>query len=67
VEILHGEDPIKSILEFATRHGITQLFIGHSLETGWLSRWRINPVERFILEADGIDVRIFPHVDRRHG
>jgi two-component system sensor histidine kinase KdpD len=64
VEILHGEDPIASILEFAARQGITQIFVGHSLQTGWMSRWRINPVERFILEADGIDVRIFPHDDR---
>jgi two-component system sensor histidine kinase KdpD len=66
VEILEGEDPTASILEFAARQGITQIFVGHSLQTGWMSRWRINPVERFILEADGIDVRIFPHQDRRH-
>ena len=27
---------------------------------GWLSRWKANPVERLIMESDGIDVRIFP-------
>jgi two-component system sensor histidine kinase KdpD len=61
VEVLHGEDPVGAILQFAAHHGVTQIFAGHSLENGWLSRWRSNPVERLILEAEGIDVRIFPH------
>jgi len=61
VEILRGEDPIHSILEFASRHGITQIFAGHSERSGFMSRWKANPVERLILESDGIDVRIFPH------
>ena len=60
VEILEGEDPARAILEFAARHGITQIFVGHSLEHGWQSRFQANPVERLILEADGIDVRVFP-------
>ena len=61
LEILHSEDPIATILEFAAKHGITQIFVGHSQQTGWLSRWKPNPVERLIMEADGIDVRVFPH------
>jgi two-component system sensor histidine kinase KdpD len=61
VEILHGDDPIKTILEFANRHGITQIFVGHSQRSGFASRWRANPVEQLIMEAEGIDVRIFPH------
>lgn len=61
VEILHGEDPVAAILKFAEQHGITQIFIGHSLRGGWLKSFRSNPVERLIMEADGIDVRIFPH------
>jgi len=62
VEILHGEDPIESILQYAYRNGITQIFVGHSQrdERGWLSRWKVNPVERLIMESEGIDVRIFP-------
>jgi two-component system, OmpR family, sensor histidine kinase KdpD len=67
VEILHGEDPIAAILQFAARHGITQIFVGHSQQTGWVNRWKPNPVERLILEADGIDIRIFPHNEARHG
>jgi two-component system sensor histidine kinase KdpD len=61
VEILHGEDPVAAILQFASQHGVTQIFAGHSLENGWWSRWKANPLERLILEAEGIDVRIFPH------
>ncbi len=61
VEILHGDDPIETILEFANRHGITQIFVGHSQRSGLASRWRANPVERLIMKAEGIDVRIFPH------
>ncbi|MGA3204748.1 MAG: hypothetical protein ABSF12_19825 [Bryobacteraceae bacterium] len=62
VELLTGEDAIEAILDFATSHGITQIFVGHSNQhTAWLSRLRANPVERLIMEADGIDVRIFPN------
>ena len=62
VEILHGEDPIEAILQYAYRNGITQIFVGHSQQDGrgWLSRWKVNPVERLIMESEGIDVRIFP-------
>ena len=60
VEILEGEDPIRAILDFAARHGITQIFVGHSQEPGWRTRFKANVVERLILEAEGIDVRVFP-------
>lgn len=61
VEILAGEDPVGCILQFAHSHGITQIFAGHTQQGGgWLSRWKVNPVERLIMESDGIDVRIFP-------
>jgi two-component system, OmpR family, sensor histidine kinase KdpD len=61
VEILHGEDPVAAILKHASEHGITQIFVGHSLRHRWLDRIRPDPVERLILEADGMDVRIFPN------
>ena len=38
VEILEGRDPTRAILEFAARHGITQIFVGHSLKSGWQAR-----------------------------
>jgi two-component system, OmpR family, sensor histidine kinase KdpD len=61
VQVLHAEDPVGAILDFAANHGITQIFVGHSQQSGLLSRWKPNPVERLIMEADGIDVRVFPH------
>lgn len=61
VEVLHAEDTIGAILDFANQHGITQIFVGHSQRRGVFSRWLSNPVERLILDADGIDVRVFPH------
>jgi two-component system sensor histidine kinase KdpD len=59
VEILHSEDPVEAILQFAARHGITQIFVGHSQRQRW--RWKANPVERLIRDAEGIDIRVFPH------
>ncbi len=61
VESLRGDDPIRVILEYARAHGITQIFVGHSPLRGWFDRLRSNPVERLILEAEGMDVRIFPN------
>jgi K+-sensing histidine kinase KdpD len=66
VEVLDGEDPIESIVQYAAQQGITQIFVGHSQKTGLLSRWKVNPVERLILEAEGMDVRIFPHPSKAH-
>ena len=65
VELLQGEDPVEAILRYAYRNGITQIFVGHSQQDsrGWLSRWKVNPVERLIMESEGIDVRIFPTVE----
>ena len=61
VEVLDGENTVQVILRFARSHGITQIFVGHSGRTGWWDRLRGNPVERLILESEGIDVRIFPN------
>jgi K+-sensing histidine kinase KdpD len=61
VEILEDADPIAAILRFARAHGITQIFIGHSLRRNWRTRIFGDPVDRLIRQAEGIDVRIFPH------
>lgn len=67
VEILRSDDPTDAILEYARRQGITQIFVGHSQRTGWTQHWKANPVERLIMKADGIDVRIFPHEGPHEG
>lgn len=66
LDVLHAEDPVGAILAYAAKQGITQIFVGHSKRTGWLDQWKPNPVERLILEADGIDIRIFPHDGLQH-
>lgn len=61
VEILEGDEAVDAILTFARERGVTQIFVGHSLEKGWLQRLRGSHVDRIIRGADGMDVRVFPH------
>jgi two-component system sensor histidine kinase KdpD len=60
IEILDGEDPIETILEFARSRHITQLFIGHSQRSGIGPRLWGDPVDKLIQGSRGMDVRIFP-------
>jgi len=60
IEILEGDDPIGAILEFAHERGVTQVFVGHGLESKWWHRWTGGAVGRLIRGAQGIDVRVFP-------
>jgi len=61
VEILEGEDPIATILQFAHEHGVTQIFVGHSTRQRWWERFTGTPLDRLIRGANDIDVRVFPH------
>ncbi len=60
VETLEGKDPIKTILDYAREHGITQIFVGHNLRRSWRDRLGGTPLDRLIRDAEGIDVRVFP-------
>lgn len=57
---IEGSDPVHAILDYARRHGITQIFVGHSQRQGLRARLIGNPVEKLIRHADGMDVRVFP-------
>jgi len=58
VEILDGEDPGRTLLEFSRLHNVTQIFIGHTQrERRW---YRSDPVEKLIRRSRNLDVRIFP-------
>lgn len=60
IQILEGEDPVDTILEFAKSRGITQLFIGHTRRSGvWSNLWGA-PVDKLIRRPRGMDVRVFP-------
>jgi two-component system sensor histidine kinase KdpD len=58
---LEARDPIKAILGYAREHGITQIFVGHNLRQSWRNRLGGSPLDRLIRDAEGIDVRVFPH------
>ncbi|HLK22944.1 MAG TPA: hypothetical protein VKT81_28555 [Bryobacteraceae bacterium] len=61
IELLDGEDPIDTILDFARERGITQIFVGHSTSEKWWQRITGTPLDRLIRGANDIDVRVFPH------
>jgi two-component system sensor histidine kinase KdpD len=61
VEILDGEDPVDTILNFARERGITQIFVGHSAREKWWQWITGTPLDRLIRGANDIDVRVFPH------
>jgi two-component system sensor histidine kinase KdpD len=61
IEILDGDDPIDTLLQFAHERGVTQIFVGHSIHERWWERFTGTPLDRLIRGANDIDVRIFPH------
>jgi two-component system, OmpR family, sensor histidine kinase KdpD len=61
IEILDGGDPIEVILDYARTRGITQIFVGHNLKQTWRTRLAGGLLDRLIHEAEGIDLRVFPH------
>jgi two-component system, OmpR family, sensor histidine kinase KdpD len=61
IDILDGKDAIGTILAYAREHGITQLFVGHNQRRDWRARLAGSPLDRLIRDAEGMDVRVFPH------
>jgi two-component system, OmpR family, sensor histidine kinase KdpD len=61
VDVLEGDDPVESIVQYARSHGVTQIFVGHSMKNDWRTRLWGTPVSRLIRAAEGMDVRVFPH------
>lgn len=61
IVLLEGEDPVQAILHFARERGITQIFAGHTLRQKWWQTLTGSHLDRLIENAQGIDVRIFPH------
>ncbi|MDQ2840855.1 MAG: hypothetical protein M3Y72_07425 [Acidobacteriota bacterium] len=57
---LDGEDEVETIIDFARRERITQIYLGHSPVRPWHA-WLIRTTaERLIRAAEGIDVKLFP-------
>jgi two-component system, OmpR family, sensor histidine kinase KdpD len=60
LEALDGDDPADTILDFARRRGVTQIFAPQVDSQNWWDRVFGGAVDRLIRDAEGIDVRIFP-------
>jgi two-component system sensor histidine kinase KdpD len=61
IDVLEGKDAVATILDYARRHGITQIFLGHNLRRTLHDRFVGTPLDQLIRGAEGIDVRVFPH------
>jgi two-component system, OmpR family, sensor histidine kinase KdpD len=61
VDVLESDSPVESIVQYARSHGVTQIFVGHSMKNDWGARLWGTPVSRLIRAAEGMDVRVFPH------
>jgi len=58
---LDGEDPVDTVLRFARRRGITQIYVGHKGRDSLWERAFGSDLDRLISTSDGFDVRVFPH------
>jgi two-component system, OmpR family, sensor histidine kinase KdpD len=58
---LEGFDPVETLMDYARTHRITQIFVGHPSRVHWWDRFLGGPLDRLIRDAEGIDVRVFPH------
>jgi len=58
---LHGDDFVATILDFACKQRVTQLFLGHTGRDKRWWWWGRNSIERLIDAAETFDVRLFPH------
>src|SRR5262249_46540682 len=38
VVVLEGDDPVEAIVQYARSHGVTQIFLGHSMKKDWRTR-----------------------------
>jgi two-component system sensor histidine kinase KdpD len=58
---LDGSDIVNSLLNFARQRGITQIYVGRKSRESWRERAFGSELDELIRQAEGIDVRVFPH------
>jgi two-component system, OmpR family, sensor histidine kinase KdpD len=61
--VMEADDFATTVLEFARAQRVTQIFVGHSMRSGWKDLFFDSPLDRLIQAAESMDVRIFPHDD----
>ena len=60
IEALDGEDEVDTLLQFARSRGITQIFVANRRRDDWRERIFGGTLDRLILAAESMDVRVFP-------
>ena len=60
IEALDGEDDVDTLLQFARSRGTTQIFVANRSRDDWRERIFGGLLERLILTAENMDVRVFP-------
>jgi two-component system sensor histidine kinase KdpD len=58
---LDGEDAVDTVLRMARQRGITQIYVGQRGRESWWERIFGTDLDRLIREAEGFDLRVFPH------
>ena len=58
---LEGADTVNSLLSLACQRGITQIYVGHKSRDSFRERAFGSDLDHLIRDAEGIDVRVFPH------
>lgn len=58
---LDGEDAVDTVLRYARQRGITQIYVGHEGRKSLWERAFGTDLDRLIRQAEGMDVRVFPH------
>jgi two-component system sensor histidine kinase KdpD len=58
---IDAENIVDGILAFARQRGITQIYVGHRGRESWFERAFGSDLDKLISQAEGIDVRVFPH------
>jgi two-component system sensor histidine kinase KdpD len=61
VETILSSDIVTALTDFARSHRITQIYVGHSLESGWRRLLFGSALHRIIRASEGMDVRVFPN------
>jgi two-component system, OmpR family, sensor histidine kinase KdpD len=58
---IDAENMVDGLLRFARQRGITQIYLGHRGRESWYERAFGSDIDKLIAQAEGIDVRVFPH------
>ncbi len=58
---IDAENIVDGLLRFARQRGITQIYVGHKGRESWYERAFGSDLDKLISQAEGIDVRVFPH------